>query len=403
MLVHRHVIMFCWPMKAGKHFDIIIVGGAIMGACTAWFLREEGFSGSIALVDKDHSFATASTGLSAGGIRMQFSEVENIHLSQFGLTFLSRFEAGFGVDPGFRPQGYLVLASDTGLNTLKNNCQTQIEAGAHSRMISPQKLQQLFPYLACDGLAAGVTGGSHEGWFDPHTVLSAIRRNLRLHNVELIEGELAAIAHSDGHIHGVELSDGRNFTCDTLINAAGAAAGKIAALADIDLPVEPRKRTIFYFSCRTRIENMPLLVDPTGVWVRPEGAGFITGVSPPADRDGPANEGDFDPDYELFEEIIWPTLANRIPAFEAIKMEHAWAGHYDYNSFDQNAIIGPHSSVKNFFFINGFSGHGLQQAPAAGRAIAEHIVHGRFTSINCTRFNFERIGKKQKFLEHNVI
>ena len=137
--------------------------------------------------------------------------------------------------------------------------------------------------------------------------------------------------------------------------------------------------------------------------MRPEGAGFITGVSPTEDQDGPADPDDFDPDYYLFEEVIWPTLAGRIPAFEAIKMGHSWAGHYDYNSFDQNAIIGPHSKIGNFYFINGFSGHGIQQAPAAGRAIAEHIVHGHFKSIDCSRFSYLRILHNEPFLERTII
>jgi FAD-dependent oxidoreductase domain-containing protein 1 len=390
-------------MSNNDHIDIVIVGGAIMGACSAWFLREEGFAGSIAVIEKDHTFAQASTSLSAGGIRQQFSEIENIQLSQFGLTFIQNFESRFGVDPGYREQGYLVLASESGEETLAQNCEIQRDAGAHSRLLLPDQLSQKFPFLNTDSVVAGIYGEQGDGWFDPHLVLSTIRKAARDREVEFIEDAVTAIELINDHIRGITLQSGRQMSCSIFISAAGPAAGKIANLAGIELPVEPRKRTVFSFTCKDTIENMPLIVDPTGVWVRPEGAGFITGLSPPVDQDGPADPDDFNPEYNLFEEIIWPTLAERIPVFEAIKMGHAWAGHYDYNRLDQNAIIGPHSEINNFYFINGFSGHGIQQAPAAGRAIAEHIVHGQYRSIDCSRFSYSRILHNEPFLERGII
>ncbi len=395
--------MFCDVMNNDRHFDVVIVGGAIIGACTAWFLRDEGYAGSIAIIDRDHSFAHASTALSAGGIRQQFSEIENIRLSRFGLTFLREFETRFGVDPGFHENGYLLLASRAGQSTLVDNHKVQIGAGARSRLLAAGDLAQTFPFIHADDIALASFGVKNEGWFDPHTVLMAIRKALRGRDVTFIEDEVVAISRQDSQISAVSLAGGTRINCSGLVNAAGPGAGAVAKLAGIDLPVEPRKRTVFSFSCRTKFEPMPLIVDPTGVWVRPEGSGFITGVSPPADKDGPAAEDDFEPDYHLFEEVIWPILAARIPAFEAIKPTGQWAGHYDYNTFDQNAIIGPHPTLKNFYFANGFSGHGLQQAPAAGRALAEYIMTGRYKSIDCSRFSYSRISSSEPFLEQNVI
>ena len=169
--------------------------------------------------------------------------------------------------------------------------------------------------------------------------------------------------------------------------------------AGIALPVEPRKRCVFVVACRTALPGMPLMVDPTGVWIRPEGEGYICGVSPAEDP----RAMDFDVDYGLFEDVVWPMLAHRVPAMEALKLQRAWAGHYDYNTLDQNAVIGPHPEIGNFIFANGFSGHGLQQSPAAGRAVAELIVHQKFISLDLTLFGYERVMSGRAVKELNII
>jgi glycine/D-amino acid oxidase-like deaminating enzyme len=266
----------------------------------------------------------------------------------------------------------------------------------------PTALAARHPWLDVEGIAAGATGLSGEGWFDPWSVLGAVNKSNREHGTTFIDGEVRSLDAKAGRIGHVMVGDGKRIACGTVVNAAGPNVGRVAKLAGVNLPVEPRKRTVFRFTCPEPPNNIPLTVDPSGVWVRPEGDGFIAGA-PPAGEDGPANVDDFDPDYALFEEVVWPALARRVPAFEAIRMAGAWAGHYDFNTFDQNALIGAIAGCVNLFIIGGFSGHGVQQAPAAGRALAELIVHGGYKNIDCSAFSPSRIETGRRLTERNVI
>jgi FAD-dependent oxidoreductase domain-containing protein 1 len=145
----------------------------------------------------------------------------------------------------------------------------------------------------------------------------------------------------------------------------------------------------------------PLTVDLSGVYFRPEGRNFLCGLSPEEHEE--PTDMNWDVDYSFFEERVWPVLATRVPQFETIKVINAWVGQYDYNALDQNAILGAHPQLKNFYFANGFSGHGLQQGAAAGNAIAELIIHGSYRTIDLTRFGYERIQRNQPLFEKNVI
>lgn len=386
-------------------YDVVIVGGAIVGSSLAWFLREEGFSGRIALIERDPSFAHSATTLSCASIRQQFSVPENIRLSRFTLSLFRRLgeEFGPGADIGFREKGYLILASDAGLPILKASHATQLAEGADIVLEDSAALSRRFPWLSTEGIAAGAWGRSGEGWFDAHAMLTLFRRALRDRDIDLVTGEVNGIARRENKVTAVTLLDGRRLEAGAIVNAAGPNAGVIADMAGVPLPVEPRKRTVFVFEAMESFPDMPLIVDPSGIYVRPEGAVYITGGAEPEATDGPADAHDFEPDWPLFEDTIWPLLASRIPAFEAIKATRAWAGHYDYNTFDQNGVVGPHPEVSNLLFANGFSGHGLQQAPAVGKGLAELLVHGAYRTVDCSGFGYERLRTGRPFLELNVI
>ena len=388
-------------------YDVVIVGGGAIGSAIAAFLAmAPDFDGSVLVVEKDPSYAKCSTTLSAGSIRQQFSTPVNIAISRFGIDFLKHVDAHLAVDGeapdiGFVEGGYLFLATARGLATLEANHRVQRAECADVVLLDPAALAARFPWLATEGLAAGSLGLRDEGWFDPYALLQAYRRKARSRGVAYVADTVVDLDLAGRRVAEVVLASGQRVACGTLVDAAGIRAADIATMAGLVLPVRPRKRIVYVFDCRSPVPGLPLLIHPNGVWVRPESGQFICGVSPPAEDDPDCD--DFEIDYRWFEELIWPTLAARIPAFEAIKQTRAWAGHYAHNLFDQNAVLGRHPEIANFLFANGFSGHGLQQSPAVGRGLAELIVHGAYRSLDLSALDYARIPENRPVREQAVV
>ena len=379
-----------------------------MGSAVAWNIASDPtFKGRILVVERDMSYQTAASALSASGIRQQFSCAVNIRASQFGIDFLRKIGENLEAD-GDRPQislkesGYLMLATAAGQDILTQNHVLQCAEGADIVLLNAKQLLQRFPWLNTSGIAAGTHGVTGEGWFDGYGLMQAFRRKARHLGVTYMQGEIAAVDQSGGRITGVRLADGSHLSCGAFVNTCGASgAQRVAKMMGVEIPVVAKKRCVFTFSARDKIADFPLLIDPTGVYVRPEGEGYICGVSPD-DLDA-VEAQDFDVDWHVFDEIIWPALAQRVPAFESIRPGRAWAGHYDMNLFDQNAIVGRAPGLANGWIAAGFSGHGLQQAPAIGRGLAELIQHGRFLSLDLAEFCVERIVQNRTLRERNVI
>jgi sarcosine oxidase len=393
---------------ASPRADVVIVGGAVVGSSVAYFLaRDPDFWGSVIVIERDPTYATASTTLSAASVRQQFSTPVNIQMSQFAIQVLRHPDWWFPLlDPvpefGFVEGGYLFLATEAGAPTLVSNHEIQREHGVAVELLSPDELSHRFDWLNTEDLAGGSLGLGGEGWFDAAALMAAFQQSARASGVTYVTGEVTGILSFGGRIDAVMLSDGRLVECGTLVNAAGARAGALAGFAGVDLPVVPRKRNVYSFSCKTDIPDAPLVIDPTGVYFRPDEPHWISGFSP---RDGEADPDTFDLDVDLaaWEERVWPAMAHRVPAFEAVKMRRAWAGHYEVNTVDHNAIIGPHPGIPNLLFANGFSGHGLQQAPAVGRGLAELIIHGGYRAIDLTPLGYERIAANEPLRELNVV
>jgi sarcosine oxidase len=341
-----------------------------------------------------------------GGVRQQFSTRENILLSRFSVEFFRKAHKLLEVrgempDLGFQERGYLFLATSEGQAVLRKNVETQTSMGADIALMEPSDLASRFPWLEVSDLSLGSLGRSGEGWLDPYSLLQALKAKAREQGVLYLSDEVVGLPVREGRIRHVELRDGGPMEADTIVNAAGPMAASLATMAGTDLPVRPRRRYVYRIQADPVARHFPMVIDPSGVYVRPEGDGYLCGVSPPAEDD--PDTTDLTMAYDLFHYVVWPTLAHRIPSFDALRLGSSWAGLYAYNTLDQNAVLGPHPTVPNLIFANGFSGHGLQHAPGIGRGIADWILHGGYRSLDLTRFSFERIAGGRPIREENVV
>lgn len=389
------------------HRDVCIAGGGIVGSATAYFLAADpDFDGSVVVLEPDPTYESGATARSAGSIRQQFSTPVNIAISQFAVRFIRHIDRYLAIDGqapevGFREGGYLFLADEDSARARRLEYATAVGCGADLAWLAPAELGERFPWLDTVGLEGATLGLSGEGWLDPWALLQAFRRKARALGVEYWPEAVSGIRRSGPRVTGVVTDAGRGLDCDWLVDAAGIRARDVAALAGVDVPVFPRKRFVFVFDCRDDVPGLPLTVLPEGIYVRPEGEHFITGYSPPPEEDPDCD--DFEVDYNRFEELLWPALAARIRPFEAIRMLNAWAGHYDVHPLDHNAVVGPHPEVDNLLVAAGFSGHGLQQAPAVGRGLAERVVHGAWVSLDLSPLGFERVLSGTPLAEHRVV
>ncbi len=387
--------------------DVVIIGGGVIGSAIAYFLsRDEGFGGSVTVVERDPTYRTASSALSASSIRQQFSTAVNIAISRYGISFLREIGTHLAVDGdapdiGLRTPGYLYLASPEGLPVLQENHRIQRAENVAVALMDVPELVARFPWISGEGLAAASLGLADEGWFDGYSVMQAFRAKARSLGVTYVHDEVVGMDRQGGRIAAVLLKNGGRLECGHVVNAAGPHARSVAAMARLPLPVEARRRSVFVMDCRRQLADCPLVIDISGIWFRPEGEFFIAGMAPPQDQDPERFE--LDVDHYLFDEVMWPALATRVPAFEALKVVNSWAGHYEMNTFDHNAILGAHPDIANLLFANGFSGHGLQQSPAVGRGIAELIAYGAYRSLDLTPLAFQRLLDNRPLVELNII
>lgn len=397
---------------AKTSYDVVIIGGAIMGSSTAWFLSDNpDFDGSVLVIERDPSYENCSTAHTNSCMRQQFSNELNVRISQFAADFVKNLRGYMGDDDrvpemDIQNYGYMYLAdTEDFAATLRENQKIQLASGAETELLGADEIAARYPFYNVDDIVLGSINRKDEGYWDGGTVFDWFRRSARERGVEYVANEVTAITKNAAgtRVQSVTLGSGEVISCGQLVNASGPRGARTAAMAGIEIPVEPRKRFTWIFSAAEPLDqDLPLTIDPSGVHFRQDGPKtYLAGC--PADPDPAVAFDDFVMDHTRWESHVWPIIATRIPQFEAIKVVTEWAGHYAFNSFDHNAIMGPHIEVENFIFLNGFSGHGLQQSPAMGRGTAEWLTYGSYRSLDMTPFNYERIARGEKFVEKAVI
>ncbi|HRO14714.1 MAG TPA: FAD-binding oxidoreductase [Paracoccus sp. (in: a-proteobacteria)] len=388
--------------------EVLIAGGAVMGASVAFWLTRMDPSLKVTVIEPDPSYATSSTALSAAGIRSQFTNEVNVAISRFGIEFIRDFarhtgEAGGVADLGFKENGYLFLTgTETGALQLENLAAMQRTLGAETQVLDRAGLAARWPWMQLDDIIAGSYGPRDEGFFDNMGLLSGMKNAARAAGAVWLRDRVTAFEREGDRVTAVQLEQGGRRQADVFVNCAGPRAGLLMRTMGLDLPVEPRKRTIFVVDApKARHPDTPLVIDPSGIWMRPEHGQWLAATVPATD--GPCAEDDFDPQDELWEDHVWPALYHRAEGFAESKVARRWAGHYAFNTLDQNAILGRNPQVPNLFHANGFSGHGLRQAPAVGRGIAEQIVHGGWVTLDLSPLGVQRVLDAQPFAEAAIV
>ena len=395
-----------------KHdsYDVVIIGGATMGACTAWFLASNpDFNGRVLIVEPDPTFSKAQTGASNNCMRQQFANPINVKIGQYAAEFVRDFRENLGGDPkvpelSIRNFGYLYLSDNADLTkVLQRDQSVQAECGAGTKMVARDEIADAYPFYKLDDIEAGSLNTVDEGYYNaPLMVEWLIKKSIEA-GVDYVQNTVTEISRAGDKVTGVTLASGEVIKAGAIVNASGTRAGIVADMAGLTLDIQPKRRYTFIFRAKEPLDrDLPLTIDPTGVHFRQFGDDYLVGC-PPLGEDATVDVEDFSAEETIWKDKVHPIISNRIPQFKDVEVIDFWMGHYDFNPFDFNVVIGPHDVVSNFHFTNGSSGHGSQQGPAVGRGVAEQIIYGEFRSMDLSPFLFERFARGERVIERAVI
>ena len=375
------------------YYDVIIVGGGVMGCATAYYLLRSDPKLNIAILEMDPTYARASTPLSDGNTRIQFNVKENIQMSQYGLEVLARFAEEMAVegqrpDPAFRQQGNLFVLDEASKAESYEGLLLQQSLGCEVHWLTPEEVQARYPLYNLKDCVAG-TFGPLDGTMSPLAVLMGYKKKVVSLGAKYLSAEAVEILKDRKQVRGVKVASGEIVSSDIVMNAAGPWAPKIAKTAGVRLPINPTKRQVTVIETNARPEMiLPLLVLPSGLYCIHEGEGLFTvGKSFATD---PVGYDDFNWERSTFEARVWPELVEYVPEFDRLKISRGWAGLYEVNTLDGNAILGEWAELEGLFLANGFSGHGFQQCHAVGRYLAELILKQE-PSLDLSIFSPKRI------------
>ena len=384
--------------------DIVIVGGGIIGSSIACHLVTAGNAGDVVVIERDPSYEHAATPRSNGGIRRLFSNRQNIEMASYGLTFYCDFAksmavAGEEAPIDFRRQGYLFISDRGGHDQMPRNFDTQLSMGVEAERLNAAEVKDRFPSLEVGDIELAVLS-SQDAWIDPHAALLGFRRKARALGVTYLEAEVESLVREGSKIVAASCVGGQRVHGDIFVNACGAWCAPLAASVGIEIPVEPMSRESYYFRCEATLEELPFLKTESDLAIRPEGAGYVGGVPNWAEAPG----WNFDVSAEYFDEVVWPMLAQRVPAMEKLRLEGSWRGHYARSALDYSPFLGPvGDELPNLILANGFSGHGIMHAPATGRGMSEIILHGEYRSIDLSCFSYQRFRENRPFKEQGIV
>jgi FAD-dependent oxidoreductase domain-containing protein 1 len=396
------------PVRRGTygrpvHTDVVVIGGGAIGAAVAYFVKLLDPATKITVVERDPTYALASTPRASGGVRRLFSLPENIELSNFSIPFFDEFAKtmtvdGVPADIGLRKNGYLFIVPPSDRDLLKRNFETQQRLGCNVVWLEPDELKHRFPSMNVTDLGAAVHS-PEDGWLDPHSVLMGLRNKAKSLGARFVADEVVGLERRGREVVAAVLASGERFAASHFVNAAGAWAKDVCAMLDLAVPIEPLRRFEHYFESQSPIEPLPYLKDTARLAFRPEGTGYSGGVPTLEEPRG----YNFGIDRAYFDDVVWPALAHRFPQFERTRCTSTMPGLYDQNDFDGNVIIGPVAGIGNFHLLSGFSGHGLMHAPGCGRAMAELLLTGGYRTIDLTRFGWQRLVDATPLREQGII
>jgi FAD-dependent oxidoreductase domain-containing protein 1 len=387
-----------------KKYDITIIGGGIVGSAVAYFVLREAPAISICVVEPDPTYEFASALRASGGCRVQFTCPENIGMSLFSIGFIKQFEATMATATRAAPVdwvegGYLFIVPPENAAALERNVDRQRAHGCVVDLLGPAGLKDKFPSMNVSDLGAGAHT-PHDGWCDPNGLLWGFRRKAAELGAEYIEGRFESADYDNAKVKAIRLAGGGRIEADAFVNATGAWSGEVARKFGMHLPIVPMRRFEHYFTAGSPLERLPYVKDVHRLAFRSEGKGFSGGLV-----DGSEQRGfNFEIDHDYFENVVWPAVAHRFPVFEAAKCHRTWSGLYEVNELDGNPVMGAwNNGLPNLYTVAGFSGHGMMHAPAAGRGIAELMVHGKFKTLDLGRLGYERVEQRAPYAEEGIL